>query len=518
VYPGTHAAVTPDKPAVVLADTGRTLSYADLEERSIRLARVFADAGLRRGDHVAILADNAVEVFEFYWAALRSGLYLTAVNNHLAAPEVGYIVDDCGARVLVVSAALRELAEAIVDLTRKVELRLVFGVDEAGDVPGHRDYEKALAGVSAEPPADQPRGTDMLYSSGTTGRPKGIKGTLPDRQVHEPGDLLTAVLGPLYGFGTDTVYYSPAPTYHAAPLRFGGIITALGGTLVISRRFDAEQSLRILQEYRVTHSQWVPTMFVRMLKLDEETRARYDVSTLKVAIHAAAPCPVEVKQRMLDWWGPVLHEYYGATEGNGLTIIGPDDWAKKPGSVGKAALGVIHICDAETGAELPTGEDGVVYFEREEQPFEYHGDPEKTREATHPDHPLWSTTGDIGHVDDDGYLFLTDRKAFMIISGGVNIYPQEVEDCLTLHPKVLDVAVIGIPDPEMGEQVKAVVEPAEGVEPGPELAEELLEFVRARIARYKAPRSIDFVERLPRSQTGKLVKHVLKKQYTEGVR
>ncbi len=511
MYPGTHVATQPDKPAIIMADTGRSLTYAELEDHSVRLARVFAEAGLRRGDHVAILSDNSPEVYEFYWAGLRSGLYVTAVNNHLSAAETAYIVDDCGARVLVVAASLGELAEQIVEQTPKVELRLAFG----GDVPGYGSYEDALAGVSGEVPADQPRGTDMLYSSGTTGRPKGIKGVLPDRQVGEPGDVMTTVFGKLFGFGPDTVYYSPAPTYHAAPLRFGGMINALGGTLVLTKRFDAEQSLKIIQEHGVTHSQWVPTMFVRMLKLEDDVRLRYTHDTLKIAIHAAAPCPVEVKQKMLDWWGPVLHEYYGSTEGNGLTIIGPDDWAKKPGSVGRGALGVIHVCDAESGEELPVGEDGVVYFEREEQPFEYHNDPEKTREAQHPDHPLWSTTGDIGHLDTDGYLFLTDRKAFMIISGGVNIYPQEVEDCLTLHPKVLDVAVIGIPDPEMGEQVKAVVEPAPGTEPSPELAAELLDFVRARIARYKAPRSIDFVDKLPRSQTGKLVKHVLKKRYTE---
>jgi fatty-acyl-CoA synthase len=508
VYPGTHARHTPDKPAIVVADTGRTLTYRELDDRSLRLARVLREAGLRRGDHIAFLADNSPEVFEVYWAALRSGLYVTGINHHLAPEEAAYIADDCGASAIVVSAAKGELAAAIVAGTPRVRLRLAYG----GAVDGHADYAEALDGVSGEPLGDQPRGADMLYSSGTTGRPKGIKPTLPDRQVDEPGDLTVAVFGAVYGFDENTVYYSPAPVYHAAPLRFGGIVHALGGTLVIAQRFDAQAALSAIQTYRVTHSQWVPTMFVRMLKLPDDVRAGYDVSSLRVAIHAAAPCPVDVKQQMIDWWGPILHEYYGSTEGNGVTMIDSAQWLAKPGSVGKAGLGVIHICD-DDGAELPTGQIGTVYFEREEVAFEYHRDPAKTKAGQHPAHAQWSTTGDIGYLDDDGYLYLTDRKAFMIISGGVNIYPQEIEDCLTLHPKVHDVAVIGIPDPEMGEQVKAVVQAADGVETGPELEAELLDFVRARIARYKAPRSVDFTDNLPRSATGKLVKHELKARY-----
>ncbi|WP_181782275.1 acyl-CoA synthetase [Pseudonocardia pini] len=510
MFPGVHAKTHPDKAAIIEAETGRVVTYAELDERSLRLAHVFAEAGLRPGDHVAFLAENAAEVFEVYWAALRSGLYVTGINHHLAPAEVSYIVDDCGARALVVGASKGALAVDVVDGTPRVELRLAFG----GEVPGHGSYEDALAAASAEPLADQPRGADMLYSSGTTGRPKGIKPVLPDRQVDEPGDMYTAVFGPMYGFGEDTVYYSPAPTYHAAPLRFGGIVQALGGTYVMAQRFDAVAALEAIQRHRVTHSQWVPTMFVRMLKLPEEVRTGYDVSSLRVAVHAAAPCPVDVKQQMIDWWGPILQEYYSSTEGNGVTLIDSAQWLCKPGSVGRAGLGVIHICDDEAGGrELPVGEVGTVYFERDTVPFEYHNDPEKTRAGQHPDHENWSTTGDVGYVDDEGYLYLTDRKAFMIISGGVNIYPQEVEDCLTLHPKVFDVAVIGIPDAEMGEQVKAVVQPARGVEAGPELKAELLEFVRARIARYKAPRSIDFTETLPRSATGKLVKHLIKEQY-----
>lgn len=353
----------------------------------------------------------------------------------------------------------------------------------------------------------------MLYSSGTTGRPKGIKPALPDRQVGDaPGDTFTAVFGPLYGFDTDTVYLSPAPLYHAAPLRFGGVVHALGGTLVVMERFDAERALAAIERYRVTHSQWVPTMFVRMLKLDESVRTRYDLSSLKVAIHAAAPCPVDVKQAMIDWWGPVLYEYYASTEANGATFIDSEQWLRKPGSVGPAGMGTVRVC-GDDGAELPTGEIGTIYFEREELPFAYHNDPDKTTQAIHPGHPTWTTTGDIGYIDADGFLFLTDRKAFMIISGGVNIYPQEIEDALALHPKVLDVGVIGIPDEEMGESVQAVVQPGPGVETGPELAAELREYLRARIAHYKVPRSFDFADELPRTPTGKLVKGKLRAQY-----
>ncbi|MFD7713820.1 acyl-CoA synthetase [Streptomyces sp. NPDC059785] len=508
MYPGTHARTSPGKPAVVLAETGRTLTYGALEENSVRLADALRTAGLRRGDVLAVLADNAVEVFEVYWAALRSGLYITAVNCHLAPAEVAYVINDCGARALVASAALRRPAEAVVPDTPGVTLRLAFG----GDVAQHGSYAQALAAASPEPPPEQPRGADMLYSSGTTGRPKGIKSPLPDRQVHEPGDITAALFGPLYGFGPDTVYLSPAPLYHAAPLRFGGVVHAYGGTVVMLRRFDAERALAAVEQYRVTHTQWVPTMFVRALKLPAEVRAAHDLSSLRVAVHAAAPCPVDVKRAMIDWWGPIVHEYYAATEGIGATFIDSDEWLRKPGSVGRARLGTVRICGAD-GRELPPGRVGTVYFERDELPFLYHGDPERTRRAQHPDHPNWATTGDVGHVDDDGYLFLTDRQDFVIISGGVNIYPQEIENVLALHPKLSDVAVIGVPDAEMGEQVKAVVATAPGVRPGRKLERELIAYVRDRIAHYKAPRSVDFVDTLPRTPTGKLVKRTLTDRY-----
>lgn len=510
MYPGVHAATTPEHPAVIMAGSGQQLSYAELDGRSARLAHVFRRTGLRVGDTVALLTDNRLEAYEVYWAAIRSGLYLTAVNSHLSAPEVAYIVGDSRAKALVVSAALDELVGGIdEEALAGVDLRLAYG----GTLAGYDDYESALSRSSAEPPADQPQGADLLYSSGTTGRPKGVRVPLPERQVDEPGDLLSPVLEQLYGFGPDMVYLSPAPVYHAAPLRFSAAVHKFGGTVVMMERFEPEAALRAIERHGVTHSQWVPTMFVRMLKLEEHLRTRYDLATHRVAIHAAAPCPVQVKRAMIDWWGPVLFEYYASTEGIGMTFIDSREWLSKPGSVGRAAMGTVRIC-GDDGQERPTGEVGTVYFERDdEMVFEYLGDPEKTRTAQHPRHPTWFTTDDVGYVDEDGFLFLTDRKSFMIISGGVNIYPQEVENALALHPSLVDVGVIGVPDDEMGEAVRAVVQPAPDVKPGPELERELLDYVRERIAHYKAPRAVDFVDELPRTPTGKLVKGELRKRY-----
>jgi fatty-acyl-CoA synthase len=509
MYPGAHAQQAPDRPAVIAAEDGTVLTYRDLDDASMRLAQLLYADGLRPEQHIAFLSTNRLEVFGIYWAGLRSGLFVTAVNHHLSPAEAAYVINDCGAEVLIVSADLADLAVAIADDIPQVRRRLAFG----GPVPGYENYEDAVAAMPAERLAYEPRGADMLYSSGTTGRPKGIRPHPTGRLVDDPENPYAQLFGAIYSFDQNTRYYSPGPIYHAAPLRFSAFVHALGGTVVMARQFDAEAALAAIQRHRATHSQWVPTMFVRMLKLPPEVRDRYDVSSMKVAVHAAAPCSVEVKRAMMDWWGPVLHEYYSSTEGNGVSFIGPQEWLAKPGSVGRAGLGTIHICD-DSGAELPIGQTGVVYFERDLVAFSYHNDDERTEAARHPDHELWTTTGDIGHVDEDGYLFLTDRKAFMIISGGVNIYPQEIEDCLTMHPSVLDVAVIGIPDEEMGEQVCAVVQPAPGVVPSEELATELKDFVRSRIAHYKTPRVVDFVDALPRSAAGKLVKRVLKERYT----
>jgi long-chain acyl-CoA synthetase len=503
MYPGAHAAQAPDRPAAIMHETGERLTYAELEERSIRLSRLLYDTGLRRGDGIAMIAENDLRYFEVYWAALRSGLYFTAVNWHLTPEESAYIVNDSGARALIVSAGRADLARTIPGL----ELRLAFG----GAVPGYEDYEQALA---ATPPArleHEPLGADMLYSSGTTGRPKGVRLPLQPVTVAD-GSPMAAGISAIWGFGPDTVYLSPAPLYHAAPLRYGAWVQMLGGTVVVLRGFDAVAALAAIEQHRVTHSQWVPTHFVRMLKLPGEIRSSYDHSSLVVAIHAAAPCPVHVKQAMIDWWGPVVHEYYAATESSGMTLIMAQEWLRKPGSVGRAIVGTVRIC-ADDGTGLGPGEVGTVYFERDELPFRYHNDDTKTAQAQHPGHPAWTTTGDVGYLDEDGYLFLTDRKSFMIISGGVNIYSQEVENCLSAHPDVLDVAVIGVPDEEMGESVLAVVQPVPGIAPGPDFERRLIDFARAGLAHYKAPRRVSFTEELPRTPTGKLRKHLLREKY-----
>ena len=508
MYPGAFLASSADKPAVIMADTGETLTYAQLEDRSIRLAHVLYDHGLRPGDTVSMLALNSPLYYEVYWAAMRSGLYMTAVNHRLSPPEVAYIVNDCGARAFIADSALTETATAIVSLTPDVTLRLAIGtgIDE------HGSYEAALAAASDIPLDDQPRGKDMLYSSGTTGQPKGVKAPLPPYQVHEGADPLLPLFGPMFGWDAETVYLNPSPLYHAAPLRFGGMIHSVGGTVVILPRFDPVPALEAIERYRITHSQWVPTMFVRMLKLPEADRSRFDLSSHRVAVHAAAPISVDTKQAMIEWWGPILYEYYAATEAIGVTFINSAAWLERPGTVGKAGLGILHISD-EDGNELPTGDPGLVYFERDVLPFSYHNDPEKTRKAQHPQHDNWGTTGDMGYLDDDGYLYLTDRQSFMIISGGVNIYPQEIENALTLHPKVQDIAVIGIPDAEMGESVIGFVIAAPGVDAGPELERELLDYLRERIAHFKVPRTIEFVDTLPRTETGKLQKHKLREPY-----
>ncbi len=511
MYPGHHAAATPDKAAAIHARTGEVLTYAELDARSNRLAQLLWAQGLRPGDHVAVFLENHLRYFEVAWAAFRSGLYLTTVNRYLTGPEAAYIVDDCGARVLVSSRAVHEAAAEIPDHAPGCERFLVVEgpPDDASDRFEH--YEQAIEAQPAEPLAEEPLGELMLYSSGTTGRPKGISRKLSGKPVSK-GLAMGITLKSLFGADADATYLSPAPMYHSAPIGFTTGIQSLGGTVVLMDRFDASAALEAIERYSVTHSQWVPTMFSRMLKLPEEERARFDLSSHRVAIHAAAPCPRKVKAEMFDWWGPILYEYYGGTELNGLTFVGPEAWLAHPGTVGRAVMGKLHICDEE-GNELPTGEPGLVYFERESLTFSYHNDPKKTRSAQHPKHPTWTALGDVGYVDEEGYLYLTDRASFMIISGGVNIYPQEIENELIMHPKVEDVAVIGVPNAEFGEEVKAVVQPVAGVEADAALADELLAFAGERLAAYKCPRSVDFEAELPRLPTGKLYKRLLKDRY-----
>ncbi|HYC55000.1 MAG TPA: AMP-binding protein [Candidatus Binatia bacterium] len=507
MYPATYAADHPDKPAYILADTGEVVTYGQLDARSNQCAQMLWSLGLRPGDGIAIMMENHVRFLEICWAAQRSGLYYTAISSRLTPAEVAYIVGDCAAKVMFTSLAKGEVAAQAVASCPNLGTRLM--VD--GAAHGFDSYEQTVARFPAMPLENELEGADMLYSSGTTGKPKGVKIPLTGAPAGTPNTMVAFVAG-LYGIDTDSIYLSPSPLYHAAPLRFNMTVHRLGGTCIVMEHFDPEQSLALIEKYRVTHSQWVPTMFVRMLKLEEGQRRRFDLSSLKVAVHAAAPCPIPVKERMIEWWGPVLFEYYGGTEGNGLCAINSAEWLAHRGSVGKPILGKIHILD-DDGRELAAGEPGTVWF-AEGGRFEYHNDPDKTRQAHN--ERGWSTLGDVGYVDAEGYLYLTDRKAFMIISGGVNIYPQEAENVLITHPKVADVAVFGVPNEDFGEEVKAVVQPMNMADAGPELARELIEFCQGQLARIKCPRTIDFEAELPRHPTGKLYKRLLRDRYWSG--
>ena len=508
MWPGRHAREQPGEAAYVMAATGEVVTYRELDDRSNRLAQLFWDAGLRFGDHIALLIENRREYFEVCWAAQRSGLYYTCINWHFTTDEAAYIIDDCDAQVLVVSDTYRDLAEQLSDRIPNVRVRLMVGEHEA---PGWKHYETERDRFPAEALAEEVEGTRMLYSSGTTGRPKGVRYELeraPMGSRPQEMGMLTA----MFGVDADAVYLSPAPLYHSAPLFYSMSVMRLGGTVIVMEQFDPEEALALIERHRVTHSQWVPTMFVRMLKLPDDARTRYDLSSHRCAIHAAAPCPVETKRKMIEWWGPILEEYYSATEGTGATYINSEQWLAHPGSVGRTLLGPLHVLD-EDGHELPPGDVGTVWFEPlpGRGGFEYHKDPEKTADA-HDEHG-WATVGDMGYLDGEGYLYLTDRRTFMIVSGGVNIYPQEAENVLVDHPSVFDCAVFGIPDDEMGERVHAIVQPVTWDDAGASLEAELLTFCRSRLARYKCPVAIDFDPALPREPTGKLYKRSLRDRY-----
>jgi long-chain acyl-CoA synthetase len=513
LHPSAQARERPDAAAIVMAGSGEVVTYRQLEERSNRMAHALRAHGLATGDHIAILMENNRAYLEVAWAAQRSGLYYTAINSHLRPGEVQHILDDSGARALVTSPAMDEVLTGL-DLSR-LELRALVGGTGPAAMPraGFVGADELLAGQPATPVADESEGREMLYSSGTTGRPKGVRKHLPATPLGDrsAAPVVIAEAMAAVGIGPDAVYLSPAPLYHSAPLVYSMSVQRWGATVVVMERFDAAEFLALVERYRVTHTQLVPTMFVRMLRLPEAERRRHDISSLRYAVHAAAPCPVAVKRQMLDWWGPIIHEYYAGTEDIGTTFITPEEWLAHPGSVGRP-MGEIHILDDE-GDELPTGEAGTVYFDGG-RPFEYHNDPEKTASIT--ERHGWRTLGDVGYVDDDGYLYLTDRKAHMIISGGVNIYPQETENVLAAHPAVVDVAVIGVPDDEMGEAVKAVVQPVDGLVRDDALADELLSHCRAKLATYKCPRSVDFVDELPRDPNGKLYKRLLRERYWAG--
>jgi acyl-CoA synthetase (AMP-forming)/AMP-acid ligase II len=509
MHPGIHAANHPDKPAFIFAGSGRVVTYGELEARSNQGAQLFRSLGLKAGDHIALMLENHPAFFSICWAAQRAGLYYTAISYRLQEDEVAYIVGDCQARLFITSHAQAELASRLAP-----RLALDGGAYMLdGVVPGFTAWEDAVARQPDTPIADETEGADMLYSSGTTGRPKGIKVPLSGEPLGAAGGLLGLVTM-LYRMDDQVRYLSPAPLYHSAPLRYNMAVSRLGGTSIVMEKFDPEEALRLIEAHRITHAQFVPTMFVRMLKLPEDVRSKYDVSSLQVAIHAAAPCPVQVKQAMMDWWGPVIHEYYAGTEGNGFCAVGPEDWLAHPGTVGKPLLGEAHICD-EDGNEVPVGETGTIYFGNGGQ-FEYHNDEAKTEDARHPKEKGWTTLGDMGYMDEDGFLYLTDRKSFMIISGGVNIYPQEIENLLVTHPKVADVAVFGVPNAEFGEEVKAVIQPADWNARGDALAAELIGYCREHLSHVKCPKSVDFEQELPRHPTGKLYKRLLRDRYWEG--
>jgi long-chain acyl-CoA synthetase len=466
---------------------------------------LFFSLGLRPGDHVAFLMENGLPFAEISWAAQRAGLIFTAISRYLKADEIAYIVRDCGARVFITSPAC---AGETRGLAESADAPLLFMTGKA--VPGWRSWDAEAGAQPTTPVENEFAGRDMLYSSGTTGRPKGVETSLTPIPLGTINPLLKLLSVDLCGVNQASVYLSPAPLYHAAPLRFTMTAAAVGATVVVMQHFDAEAYLKFVEQYRATQSQLVPTMFVRLLKLPKDVRDRYDVSSLKGAIHAAAPCPVEVKQQMIDWWGPVLIEYYAGTEGNGGTVITSKEWLGHRGSVGRAVVGHIRIVDEETGRDQPPRVNGVIYFAGG-QPFAYRNDPAKTKAAYQPDGS--STLGDIGYLDEEGYLYLTDRKAHMIISGGVNVYPQETEDVLIGHPDVLDVAVFGVPNADLGEEVKAVVQLREPTRASPALAEELIAYCRARISAIKCPRTVEFERELPRTPTGKLMKRQLRDRY-----
>jgi long-chain acyl-CoA synthetase len=490
-----------------MGGSGETVTYAEYDARTNRLAHLLRAQGLQAGDHYSILMENHVRYLETCGAGERAGLHYTPINSHLTVDEVGYILQNSESKVLITSAALRDVA--ISAMAQAPDVRLGLIVDPTGSDGPLVDYLEATAAFPATPIPDERLGAAMLYSSGTTGRPKGILRALPDQAPGDPS-ALSAFLMAEWHYREGMIYLSPAPLYHSAPQGATGLTIRAGGTVIVMEKFDPEHLLSLVERYKVTNIQMVPTMFSRLLKLPDEVRARYDHSSLEGIVHAAAPCPVPVKEQMIAWWGPIIDEYYAATEAIGYTSCTSEEWLAHKGTVGRVKFGELHILD-ESFQECAPGVPGTIYF-KPPAPLRYWNDPDKAKEASTPDGAM-STVGDVGYVDEDGWLFLTDRKTFMIISGGVNIYPQETENLLVTHPKVADVAVFGVPNVDLGEEVKAVVQPMPGVEPTPELAAELLAFCHEHLSRQKCPRSIDFDEALPRLPTGKLYKRFLRDRY-----
>jgi long-chain acyl-CoA synthetase len=490
-----------------MAQSGETVTYAELEARTNRLAHFLRNRGLKRLDHYAIFMENNARYLECCGAGERAGLYFTCINSFLTPDELAYIVNNSESKVLIFSEEKRTVAIEALRQSPKVEVALV--VNGPGDGERLLNFDQATASMPATSIADESIGTAMLYSSGTTGRPKGIIRPLPQQPPSQQLPLFD-FLQKLWHYREELIYLSPAPLYHSAPQAAVNLVIRNGGTAIIMEHFDPEHYLQLVEKYKPTHSQLVPTMFSRMLKLPEAVRSRYDRSSLEVVIHAAAPCPTQVKEQMIEWWGPIIHEYYGATEGLGFAACDSAQWLAHRGSVGKVMLGDLHVLD-EDMLPCPKGTSGTLWF-KTATPFEYFNDSAKTAEARSPDGSM-STVGDVGYVDDDGFLYLTDRATFMIVSGGVNIYPQECENLLITHPKVADAAVFGVPNEDLGEEVKAVVQLMPNVETNSDLKDELIAFCLRHLSRQKCPRSIDFEAELPRLPTGKLYKRVLRDRY-----
>ena len=501
------AANDPDRVAAVDPD-GTPYKAGDLLARCNRLVHGLRDLGLEPGDGICGLVPNGVDGLILYLAALQAGWYYTPVNWHLTGPEIGYVVADSEAKAFFVHE--RFAAEGVPGAAAAgIDPQRCFTVG-SGEVNGLRPYGELVDGRPDTLPEQRTAGATMHYTSGTTGRPKGVRRALNGLDPDDSAELMTFLLT-FFGFtaGPPNAHLVTSPSYHTAVTQFGGSALHMGHSLVYMDKWDAEEALRLIERYRITNTHMVPTHFKRLLTLPAEVRERYDVSSMRWAIHAAAPCPVPIKQEMLDWWGDCIWEYYAATEGGG-TIASPQDWRAHPGTVGSAwPISELLIVD-DDGTEVPTGTPGTIYMKMAGVAFEYKGDATKTQASRLKD---YFTVGDIGYLTEDGFLFLSDRKADLIISGGANIYPAEIENEIMIHPKVADVAVFGVPDDEWGEQIKAVVEPAEGVPPGPELAEEILASLEGRLARMKWPKSFDFIEHMPREPNGKLLKRRLRDAY-----
>ena len=509
MHPRSFAEHSPDKAAIIMADTEELITFGELEEQANKGAHLLRELGIRNGDTIAFWLKNTPDYLTLYWTGQRAGVFMVPIPTHLTADEAAYIINDSGAKLLITSAevsASHDLNKQLTELSPGIEHVFTSGLS----IEGINRWEDASAHMPSIPIADEQAGFHLSYSSGTTGRPKGIKLPYVGGPATQP-NIWVDRNKRRYDIGEQSIYLCPAPLYHVAPLLYSVTTHRVGGTVIILQKFSPEKALSAIEKYRVTYTQMVPTMFVRMLRMPEKERLAYDTSSLTHVTHAAAPCPVEVKHQMMEWLGEIIHEHYAGSEANGSTSITPKEWLERPGSVGRADRGVLHICNEE-GDELAPGEDGLIYFEGASN-FEYLNDPEKTKNARHPAHQDWTTLGDIGHVDDEGYLYLTDRKSFVIISGGVNIYPQETENVLAQHPKVADVAVVGVPNEDLGEEVKAIVQPLDWEDAGNPLSEELIEFCKSQLSSVKCPKSIDFDQQLPRADNGKLFKKALRARY-----